>query len=156
MRKQSLTPTIEANRSSAKGLDIERTAIVEVTSEDEAFPVESALGLDETEGWRAAQPGTQVIRLVFDHPQMLKQIRLIFEETQATRTQEFALRWSSDGGRKFQEIVRQQWNFSPPTTTRETEEYEAELSDVNVLELVIVPDISGGSARATLKSLRLR
>jgi hypothetical protein len=155
MRKRSLTPTIEANRSNAEGLDIERTAIVEVSSEEETFPVESALGLDETLGWRAAHPGTQVIRLVFDHPQMLKQIRLIFEETQATRTQEFALRWSSDGGRKFQEIVRQQWTFSPPTTVRETEVYQAELLDVNVLELVIIPDISGGSARATLKSLRL-
>jgi hypothetical protein len=31
-----------------------------------------------------------------------------------------------------------------------------ELSGVTVLELIIVPDISRGSARASLKSLRLR
>jgi hypothetical protein len=52
-------------------------------------------------------------------------------------------------------IVRQQWNFSPPKTIREIEEYQVELSDVTVLELVIVPDTSRGAARASLKSLRL-
>jgi hypothetical protein len=51
--------------------------------------------------------------------------------------------------------VRQQWNFSPPNSMRDVEEYRVELSGVNVLELVIVPDISGGTAHASLKSLRL-
>ena len=129
--------------------------MVEVTSEDVDFPVESALVLRETAGWRAALPGTQVIRLVLDQAQELRRISLVFEENQTSRTQEFVLRWSSDGGRKFQEIVRQQWNFSPPATTREVEEYRVELSKVSALELVIVPDISGGAARASLKSLRL-
>ncbi|HET7207858.1 MAG TPA: hypothetical protein VFI95_14880 [Terriglobales bacterium] len=53
------------------------------------------------------------------------------------------------------EIVRQQWNFSPPETISEVEIYKGELSHVTVLELKITPDISGGIARATLKSLRL-
>ena len=65
------------------------------------------------------------------------------------------LRWSPDGGRSFREIVRQQWNFSPPDTTREIEEYNVQLSDVTVLKLVIVPDISSGAARASLKNLPL-
>ena len=65
------------------------------------------------------------------------------------------MRWSPDGGRSFREIVRQQWNFSPPNSIREAEEYQIELSDVTVLELVMVPDISGGVARASLNSLRL-
>ena len=107
------------------------------------------------QGWRAANPGTQTIRLLFDQPQRLSRISLVFEETETARTQEFVLRWSPDGGRSFREIVRQQWNFSPPNTTREIEEYHVQLSDVTVLELVIVPDISRGSARASLKSLRL-
>jgi hypothetical protein len=51
--------------------------------------------------------------------------------------------------------VRQQWNFSPPNTSREVEEYQLDLSGVTVVELVIVPDISGGAAHASLKSLRL-
>jgi hypothetical protein len=51
--------------------------------------------------------------------------------------------------------VRQQWNFSPPDAMRESEEYQVQLSDVTVLELVIVPDINRGAARASLKRLRL-
>jgi len=65
------------------------------------------------------------------------------------------LRWSPDGGRSFREIVRQQWNFSPPDTVREVEEYQVELSDVTVLELIVVPDNNRGVARASLKNLRL-
>ena len=80
----------------------------------------------------------------------------MFEETEAERSQEFVLRWFSDGGHSFREIVRQQWNFSPPDTIREIEDYQVELSDVTVLELVIVPDKSRAAAtRASLKSLRL-
>jgi len=67
----------------------------------------------------------------------------------------FILRWSADGGHSFREIVRPQWNFSPPYTVREVEEYGVEISDATVLELIIVPDISRGSARASLKNLRL-
>jgi hypothetical protein len=48
-----------------------------------------------------------------------------------------------------------QWNFSPPGTIREGEEYQVELSGVTVLELTILPDISGERARASLKSLRV-
>jgi hypothetical protein len=92
---------------------------------------------------------------VFDQPQRLKWISLVFEEKETGRTQEFVLRWSSDGGSSFREIVRQQWNFSPAETIREVEEYQVELSNVTVLELTIVPNTSGGSARASLKSLRL-
>jgi hypothetical protein len=79
----------------------------------------------------------------------------VFEETQLERTQEFVLRWSPDGGRSLREIVRQQWTFSPPSTIREVEEYRVDLSGVAILELVIVPDISRGATRASLKSLRL-
>ena len=137
-------------------IDLDGAAVVEVTSEHKEHPVESALVPGETRGWRAAASGTQTIRLIFDQPQSLRRISLVFEETETERTQEFVLRWSPDGGRSFREIVRQQWNFSPPKTTREDEEYQVELSDVTVLELVIVPDISRGSAHASLKSLRLR
>ncbi len=129
--------------------------MVEITSEDKEYPVESAFVSGETQGWRAAVAGTQTIRMIFDHPQRLKQISLVFEEKENARTQEFVLRWSSDGGNSFREIVRQQWNFSPPVTIREVEEYQVELLNVTVLELTIVPNTSGGTARASLKSLRL-
>ena len=93
-------------------LDLGSVATVEVTSETKDHPVESALLPNETRGWRAAQPGAQIIRLLFDHPQKVKRIPLVFEETEKTRTQEFVLRWSADLGRSFRDIVRQQWNFS--------------------------------------------
>ena len=156
MRKRLSPPTRETVRHDGEGwLDLERAAAVEVTSEEENFPVESALVLEETRGWRAAIPGTQTIRLVFDQPQRLRHISLVFEETETTRTQEFVLRWSPRVGHPFREIVRQQWNFSPPETTREVEEYHVELSEVTVLESIITPDISGGMARASVKSLRV-
>src|SRR6266567_4910194 len=136
-------------------LDVERAATVEITSEEKGYPVESTFISGENRGWRAAEPGSQTIRLVFDQPQGLKQISLVFEEKETARTQEFLLRWSSDGGDSFREIVRQQWNFSPPQTTREVEEYQVELSSATVLELIIVPNVSGGAARASLRSLRL-
>jgi hypothetical protein len=155
MRKRLVTPTAERIRARGEGwLDIERTAVVEVTSEDKDFPVESVFVSGDARGWRAAAPGSQTIRLIFDHPQRLRCISLIFEAGEAQRTQEFVLRWSSDGG-SFKEIVRQQWNFSPPESICEVEEYQVELSNVSVLELVIKPDIGGGVARASLKNLRL-
>jgi len=70
-----------------------------------------------------------------------------------SRTQEFVLRWSPNLEGALREIVRQQWNFSPPHTTMEVEEYRVELSDVTVLKLTITPDIAGGAARASLNSL---
>ena len=156
MRKRLITTTSQNTPHLDKGwLDLDSAARVEVTSEAKEYPVESALVSGEMRGWRAGGPGTQTIRLIFDEPQRLIRIVLVFEETEAERTQEFVLRWSPDGGLSFREIVRQQWNFSPPKTARETEDYRVELSGVTVLELVIVPSISRGAARASLKSLRL-
>ena len=156
MRKRLISPAPERVRPHDEGwIDVESAAVVEVTSEEEDYPIESALLSRETRGWRAAGPGTQTIRLVFDEPQRLRRIALVFEENDTKRTQEFVLRWSPDSGHSFREIVRQQWNFSPPETVREVQEYQVELSDVTVLELIISPDISGGTARASVKSLRL-
>jgi hypothetical protein len=156
MRKRLLTPTPLGIQPHDEGwLDLDRAASVEVTSEEKDYGIEAALVLGEAQGWRAANTGTQTIRLLFDHPQRLSRISLVFEETETPRTQEFVLRWSPDEGLSFREIVRQQWNFSPPDTIREVEEYRVELSEVRVLELLIVPDISRGAARASLKSLRV-
>jgi hypothetical protein len=157
MRKHLIAPIPQSAPALNEGwLDLDGAAVVEVTSEDKEHPVESALVPGETRGWRAAASGTQTIRLVFDEPQKLTRIALAFEETETERTQEFVLRWSGDGGRSFREIVRQQWNFSSPNTSREVEEYQFDLSGVTVLELIIAPDISRGSAHASLKNLRLR
>lgn len=78
-----------------------------------------------------------------------------FDEDSDSRTQEFVLRWSPDQGRSYRDVVRQQFTFSPPSTTREVEDYTVNLSQVIALELRIVPDIGGGAARASLTELRL-
>jgi hypothetical protein len=156
MRKRQITSTPQSARPSDQArLDVDRAALVEVTSEEKGYPIESALLAEEKRGWRAANPGTQTIRLIFDEPQKLRRIWLVFEDTENRRTQEFVLRWSPDSGRSFREIVRQQWNFSPPGSVREIEDYTVELSAVTILELIVVPDKSGGEARASLVSLRL-
>ncbi len=137
------------------GLNVEQLTEVEVTSEDPDAPVEGALVHGRSCGWRASEPGKQTLRLLFHAPQRLSRISLRFFELSDERTQEFVLRWSSGNGDSFHEIVRQRWNFSPRGSTEEIEEYTVELDRVLVLELVIVPDVSGGTAHAKLATLRL-
>jgi hypothetical protein len=156
MRKQILdTKTSETPSAEPVWLDLERLARVELSSEETARPVEAALIPGDTRGWCAAHPGEQTIRLLFDEPLSLRYIHLLFTESEHERTQEFVLRWSADGGRTYREIVRQQYHFSPPDTTRELEDYRVALDGVGVLELHIIPDISRGPARATLEQFRL-
>jgi hypothetical protein len=156
MRKRLITPTQERIRTRGEGwLDVERAAVVEVSSEDDAYPIEGAFVSENARGWRAAAPGCQTIRLIFDQPQRLRRISLVFEDGETARTQEFVLRWSPDGGQSVREIVRQQWNFSPPESIREVEDYQVDLPGVTVLELMINPSVGGGLARASLKDFRL-
>ncbi len=156
MRKRIIEHGPRDNAAAEQGwLDLERLARVEITSEDAAHPIEAALIPGADSGWQAAQPGEQTIRLLFDEPLRLRRIHLAFREDRQERTQEFALRWSPDGGRSYREILRQQYNFSPPGAAREAEDHEIDLDAVTALELKIVPDISGGSARASLARLRV-
>ena len=156
MRKRIITPVQqETAPPDLEWLNIEELAEVEITSEDAAHPIEAALLPAHSSGWRAAGPGKQTIRLLFSNPQQLQRIWLNFVETGTGRTQEFILRCSADGGQSFQEIMRQQWNFSPEGSTSETEDLHVELAAVTVLELTIIPEISGGNALASLAQLRL-
>lgn len=137
-------------------LDLEKIAQVEVTSEDPAFPIEKALALQPgIGGWRAAEPGEQLLRLLFDAPRAVHRIQLHFVEDQLSRTQEFVLRWAAKPGEPLREIVRQQWNFNPTGSTNEIESYQVNLAEVAVLELAIKPDISNGAARAGLAAWRV-
>jgi hypothetical protein len=136
-------------------LDLERVARVEITSEDPEHPIESALVAAGGDGWRAGAPGTQKIRLVFDEPRKIRRIRLVCVEPLRERTQEFALSWIPSGQEFRRLLVRQQYTFSPGGSTREVEEYAVDLDRAAVLELEIVPDISGGDTRATFGSLQV-
>lgn len=156
MRKQIIAQESRGERGEeGTFLDLEALARVEITSEDPGHPVESALVAGRGDGWRAAGPGAQRIRIVFDEPQRIRRVRLVFEEPFAERTQEFALSWIPSGAKTGSLLVRQQYTFSPGGATRELEDYELELNAVAVLELEIVPDISRGPAHASLASLQV-
>jgi len=156
MRKRVIDQaTAEAPAEHQDWLDLEPLVQAEMTSEDAQHPIEVALGMQAGAGWRAQQPGKQTIRLLFDEPRRIRRIQLAFEENELARTQEFVLRWSPGGGASWQEIVRQQYNFSPPDSSREVEDYVVDIDRLAQLELTIVPDISGGEARASLARLRL-
>ena len=155
MRKRIIPSDPEGIEPAGEWLDLDAVAEVEITSEDESHPVESALLPGGSPGWRAAGPGEQTIRLIFTPPQRIGRIVLDFVETEVERTQEYVLRWSPDGGATVHDVVRQQWNFNPQGATRQTEDLHVDLAGVTMLELSVIPDINGGDAPASLESLRL-
>ena len=147
--------TQRVSPSNHQWLNVGHLAQVELTSEDPAYPIESALTPGARPGWRAAQPGEQTIRLLFDEPQSVRHRRLLFQENEQERTRQFVLRWSSDRGQSYREIVRQQYNFSPPGTAHEREDYDVQLEGVTTLELTIIPGMGGAPVAASLAQLRL-
>lgn len=155
MRKRIIDENSKELSAEQTWLDLERIASVEVTSEEAGYPIESALIPGGTTGWLAGKAGEQKIRLLFDEPVVLERVHLVFEEKGRQRTHQFLLTWSEQVGGPHREIVRQQYTFAPPDTTVEVENYRVNLSGVRLLELRIIPDISGTDARASLTSMRL-
>src|SRR6266849_3749768 len=72
MRKKLINSDTMRPHSQEEWLDLEEIARVEVTSEDPNFPIEAALAAGEGSGWRAAEKGTQIIRIVLDNPRTLR------------------------------------------------------------------------------------
>src|SRR5439155_25605967 len=78
MRKRiSSHPQRESPSANTGWLDLEALARDEVTSEDAAHPIESALLPIGAIGWRAASPGEQTIHLLFVAAHLLRRIRLL-------------------------------------------------------------------------------
>jgi hypothetical protein len=155
MQKRLLERDRPTRNSDAGWLDLENQAMAEITSEEPNRPIELAFRAGGESGWRASEPGVQVIRLIFHQPRRISRVHLRFSENNVERTQEFVLRWAPGRSQPFQEIVRQQWNFSPQGSTIESEEYRVSLSAVGVLELVVNPDIGREGAFASLDELRI-
>ncbi|MDX8396691.1 MAG: hypothetical protein R8K49_00050 [Mariprofundaceae bacterium] len=152
MRKRMIEKLVEkVEHTDVQWLDLDKIAQVEMTSEQKDHPIEAALVSNPDLFWQASTAGEQTIRLMFDEVQAISLIHLLFEDQHEQRTQEFVLRWSSDKGKSYHEIVRQQYNFSSPDSTCELENYNLDLRGVSTLELVITPDVSGGHAHASLK-----
>jgi hypothetical protein len=156
MRKQlSESPQNHSPGSQEKWLNVEQVATAEMSSEDPQFPIEFAFNRSSDDGWRAAEPGQQTVRLIFDQPQDLHRIRLVFAESTMERTQEFSLRWSPSRTGSLIDIIRQRWNFSPSGSTVEVEDYKVDLSKALVLELSIQPDLDKNLAVASIQDWRL-
>jgi hypothetical protein len=157
MRKRVLgsVPLRSSFPDGREWIKLQDLAEVEVTSEADGYPVESAFNFGAGPGWRAASPGKQRIRLVFDQPQSIQRLRLQFNEPEVARTQEFSVQWSGGAGDPLKEVVRQRWNFSPQGSEIESEDYKVDLRAVSILELTIDPDLGAGKTVATLADWRL-
>jgi hypothetical protein len=136
-------------------IDVRTAAHVRASSEDPQHTIARAFSTTQGAGWRASEPGVQVIEVHFRQPRDLTHIRVVFEHEGPARTQEFSIAWSARRGETHREVVRQQFNFSPGGATREVEDYSVALQGVETLTIRITPDVSGGPVRASLAECRL-
>jgi len=140
-------------------IDIAATATVQVTSEDPTYPIEHVFDHQRGPGgsrWMAAEPGEQTLILAFDTPQIIHQTVVEVEEPEVSRTQELRLSVSYDGGQTYRELRHQEYNFSPPGTTFEREDWAVTAVGVTHLQLWMKPDKEGKPYRATLTALVLK
>lgn len=135
--------------------DLDVLCRAEVSSEDPAHPLEAALVGGAPGGWRASRSGAQVVTLRFDAPLAIRRVVVAVVERDVTRTQELVLCCATERDPAPRELRRQRWNFSPGGSTREVEDWRVEIDGVTALELSIIPDVSGGDARASLERLRI-
>ena len=159
MLRKQVVPKRSGESASFEGeISIADVATVQVSSEDTDHPIDNAFDPNRGPGgsrWIAAGPGEQTLILLFDHPQTIRRIGLEVEELAVSRTQELSVSVSSDGGGTYPELVRQEFNFSPPGTSFERELWSVSAGAVTHLRLDIKPDKGGRVGRATLTSLRL-
>jgi hypothetical protein len=133
-------------------------ATVLVTSESADHPVEHLFDAQDGPGgtrWIAGSDGEQTLVLAFDSPQSIREVSLQTEELHTSRTQVLTLSLSRDGGSTYQEILRQEFTFSPPGTTFEQEHWRVSADGVTHLRVVITPDKGNVPYRATLTSLTI-
>jgi F5/8 type C domain len=157
LRKHLLTTHQTVSGRGAAEKDIAAVATVLVSSEDPRHPIDYAFDGQRGPGasrWIAAQPGEQTLILAFDTPQTIRKILVEVEEPEISRTQEMAVSISQDG-QTYRELLRQEYNFSPPGTTLEHEEWSIKADAITHLQLRIKPDKGDKAGRATLTTLAL-
>lgn len=159
MLRKQIVPRRSGESVSFEGeISVADVATVQVTSEQPGHPIENAFDGCRGPGgsrWVADGPGEQTVILLFDRPQTIRRVGVEIEEPAVSRTQELSVSLSSDGGRTFRELVRQEFNFSPPGTSFEREVWSASAEDVTHLRVDIKPDKGGRVGQATLTSLTL-
>jgi hypothetical protein len=158
LRKQIIRPSTATPALMPGEIDIAAVATVLVTSEAPEHPVDFAFDHHRGPGgnrWIAGEPGEQTLILAFDAPQAIRRVALEVEEPEVARTQELQLAVSTDGGRTYREVLRQEYNFSPPGTSFEREDWTLDAVGVTHLRLRIRPDKGSKPCRATITSLAL-
>jgi hypothetical protein len=156
LRKQILPKSPAAKTRRVEEISIPDVATVLITSEMPEHPIDHICDDQRGPGgtrWIAGEPGEQTLILVFDTPRNLHAVDLEIEEPDVSRTQELSLAVSNDGGQTYREVLRQEYNFSPPHTTFEREEWHVPAEAVTNLRLSIKPDKGGKLCRATITSL---
>jgi hypothetical protein len=158
LRKQIIREPPVSTAPMTDEIDIAVVATVLVTSEAPEHPVDFAFDHHRGPGgnrWIAGEPGEQTLILAFDAPQAIRRVALEVEEPEVARTQELQLAVSTDGGRTYREVLRQEYNFSPPGTSFEREDWTLDAVGVTHLRLMIRPDKGSKPCRATITSLAL-
>jgi hypothetical protein len=158
LRKQVVSKPSGQSASFEGEIAIADVATVQVTSEEVDHPIDNAFDHKRGPGgsrWIAGSPAEQTVTLQFDSPQTIRKIGVEVEELAVSRTQELCVSISTDGGRTYREVVRQEFNFSPPATSFERELWSISATAVTHLRLEIKPDKGGRVGRATLTSLDL-
>ena len=159
LRKQIIRAPALGSAPTPGEIDIAAVATVLVTSESPENPVDHAFDSHRGPGgsrWAAGEPGEQTLILAFDAPQAIRRVALEVEETGVARTQELQLAVSTDGGRTHRDVLRQEYNFSPPGTTFEREDWAVVAESVSHLRLLIKPAKGGEPCRASTTSLVLQ
>ena len=158
LRKALLQPRVPHAPIPVQEISIPDSATVLVTSEMPDHPIDCICDGQHGPGstrWIADEMGDQTVIVAFDTARTLRKVKLEVEEPDISRTQELALSISRDGGQTYREVLRQEYNFSPPGTTFEREEWRIPAEGVTNLWLWIRPDKGGKECRASITSLAL-
>jgi hypothetical protein len=159
LRKQVLQYKLAPVRRDGDDLDIASIASVVVTSEETAHPIDNAFDKAYGRGgsqWIAGTDGEQVIILSLDVPLFIRSLGVEIEETDVARKQKLEIYISRDREEAYTKVLTQEYEFSPPGTTFESELWELNAEAVTNIQVRIIPDMSGRPCRAKLTRLSLR
>lgn len=133
-------------------------ATVVASSAAERHPVANIFDNQRGPGgtqWIAGDPGDQSLLIAFRQPVTIRRITVEVEERDVHRTQEMQFSVSSDGGATYRVIRRQDFTFSPDTTTWECEDWAITECGITHIRLLLRPDKERPDCFAKLTSLAL-
>jgi len=157
MRRSVIDPSTARPelRSDGEWLNLEQVAKVEVTSEDPSFPIDYALASENGPGWRAADKGKQIIRIISISRHRFAGLSLSFRKLKLSEPRNSLF----DG--RLRKAGRPQRSFASNgllvrmARRSRSREYQVNLNNVCALELAVKPDLTPGNVIATLARWRV-